>query len=78
MSIQIKPDDHEAQSERNVINQGGSVGVTIPKIIAERLDIEAGMTVTVVDDFANDTSFRIETQSDSDSDTSQDAGGDGT
>lgn len=81
MSIQINPDKHEAQAQRKVVNQGGSVGVCIPKSIADRLDIEEGMTVTVVDNFDNDTTIRIETDSQSDSfdnNASQGVGGDGT
>jgi antitoxin component of MazEF toxin-antitoxin module len=81
MSIQINPDKHEAQAQRKVVNQGGSVGVCIPKSIADRLDIQEGMTVTVVDNFDNDTTIRIETDSQSDSfdnNASQGVGGDGT
>jgi antitoxin component of MazEF toxin-antitoxin module len=81
MSIQINPDKHEAQAQRKVVNQGGSVGVCIPKSIADRLDIQEGMTVTVVDNFDNDTTIRIETNSQSDSfdnNASQGVGGDGT
>lgn len=83
MSIQINPDKHEAQAQRKVVNQGGSVGVCIPKSIADRLDIQEGMTVTVVDNFDNDTTIRIETDSQSDSfnndsNVSQGVGGDGT